>query len=82
MRKIILVAALLCGVAVSAQADQWDVFDGMSFDDTPAQAHTNAVANEQMRAAGYAIGQALINMGNGMNQPPVHCHPHTLQLGC
>jgi hypothetical protein len=33
-------------------------------------------------AAAYAIGQALTNLGNDMSQPPMHCHPHTLQLDC
>jgi hypothetical protein len=41
-----------------------------------------AIQNEQLRALGQSMGQALINTGNSMNQPPVHCHPHTLQLGC
>ena len=50
--------------------------------DTPNQARNRAIADAQMRAMGQAVGQALIDLGNNMNAPPVHCHPHTLQLGC
>jgi hypothetical protein len=41
-----------------------------------------AIQNEQLRALGQSIGQTITNTGASMNQPPVHCHPHTLQLGC
>jgi hypothetical protein len=41
-----------------------------------------AIQNEQLRALGQSIGQTITNYGASMNQPPMHCHPHTLQLGC
>ena len=41
-----------------------------------------AIQNEQLRALGQFIGQTITNYGASMNQPPMHCHPHTLQLGC
>jgi hypothetical protein len=73
---------------MSAQGFVW-------VDDAPAQiaARERAAQDAQMRAAqaiqdaqvralGQAIGQTVTNLGNEMSQPPTHCHPHTLQLGC
>ena len=54
--------------------------------DTPAQitARQQAAQREQMRAAGYAIGQALIDASNSMNQPrqqPQRCNGNIYRGG-
>jgi hypothetical protein len=41
-----------------------------------------AIQNEQLRALGQSIGQAVTNYGNSLGQPPVPCPPHQLRNGC
>jgi hypothetical protein len=127
MRKLLLAAALLCGVP-SAHAEWmgsgnephakaacqhflthggafalWDKCmnkHGLTWVDQPETSVASdddarmrelvnqneqlriAIQNEQLRALGQSIGQTITNYGASMNQPPAHCHPHTLQLGC